>query len=43
MTSEGDIVDKAVPIVDVVSTTTADGAAELEKTGFDWVTTGRRC
>ena len=43
MTSEGDIVDKAVPIVDVVSTTTADGAAALEKTGFVGVVTSCRC
>ena len=43
MTSVGGIVDKDVPIVDIVSTTTEGGAAELEKIGFGWVVTRCRC
>ena len=43
MTSEGGIEDRAVPVVDVVSTTKEDGGAELEKTGVGWVVTRCRC
>ena len=43
MTSEGGIEDIDVPIVDVVSTNTEDGAAALEKVGVCGVVTRCQC